>query len=178
MSERPDGAEPPAERATPPGGSAPRFAEPPLSDEVGRDRSEQPATGRQLAAPRTRGQALAYFLALAALYGGIVAVVVLDAAGPTCAGPSCATVRPGIRPAALIAALGLAGLVALAVHLTRTYAYRPEPAQQPQFRRRRRSASGWPLAWNYLAAALVVPDAVRALRRPATRRGAPPGAAR
>jgi hypothetical protein len=171
MSERPDGAEPP-ERA------APRFAEPPPSRDVGGDGSDQPATGRQLAAPRTRGQALAYFLALAALYGGIVAVVVLDAAGPTCTGPSCPAVRPGIRPAALIAALGLAGLVALAVHLTRTYVNCPEPPQEPQFRRRRRSASGWPLAWNYLAAALVVPDAVRALRRPATHRGAPPGAAR
>jgi hypothetical protein len=135
----------------------PRFADPPPAAQP-----PERVSGRSLAAPRTRPEALFYLLTLLALYGGVVAVIALDSAGPTCGGAGCATFHPGIRLAAVVAAIGFVLLVALAIYLTRSYDRRTSAVAE----QRRASARGWPLAWNYLAAGLIVPAAVRMLRRP------------
>jgi hypothetical protein len=75
----------------------------------------------------------------------------------------------------LAAAVGFAALVVLAFHVTLGYDRR---ASRAAGETRRASARGWPLAWNYLAAGLVLPAAVRTLRRPPESDGQRAGAGR
>jgi hypothetical protein len=117
--------------------------------------------GRDLARPRTRAEAIAYLVALIGLYGGVIAVFTLDAVGPTCSAARCPPVNPGIRWALAAVTWGFLALIVLALRFTRAYD-RPLAAADG----RRASARGWPLAWNYLACGLMVPAALRTLRRP------------
>jgi hypothetical protein len=114
-------------------------------------------SGRDLAQPRTRPDAAAYLVALLGLYAGVVALLVLDALGPACTGPGCATYRPGIKWALAATTWGFLALVVLAFRFTRSY-------DRQQRTDGRASSRGWPLAWNYLAAGLIVPAALRVLR--------------
>jgi hypothetical protein len=140
----------------------PRFAEDPQPGQ-----RQERVSGRDLAAPRTRPAAVVYLVGLLALYGGVVGVIALDSAGPTCDGAGCSTFHPGLRLAAVAAALGFAVLIVLAFHVTRGYDRRTRSVGDS----RRVAARGWPLAWNYLAAGLVLPTALRVLRRPAGDQG-------
>lgn len=118
--------------------------------------------GRELARPRTRAEAVAYLIALIGLYGGAIAIVVLDSRGSACADPRCSTLHPGVRWALAAVTWGFLALVVLARRFTRGN------GRAPAVVGRRPSARGWPLAWNYLAAGLMVPVAVRTIRRPVT----------
>lgn len=120
-------------------------------------RADRPGpSGRELGRPRTRGEAVWYLTAFVALYGGVIAVLVLDAAGPTCSSGQCASFHPGIRWALGAAIWGFLALVLLAVRLTRAAGVAKRFSGRP-------SARGWPLAWNYLAAGLLLPAAIRLL---------------
>ena len=138
-----------------------QYAEPPEPQAPQAPRP--PRRGRDLARPRPRAEAVAYLAALVGFYGGVIAVFALDAVGPACTAARCPPVHPGIPWALGAVTWGFLALVVLARRFTRGYARAAAAATG----RRRPSARGWPLAWNYLACGLMVPEALRTLRRPA-----------